>query len=73
MQITVKTLTGNNAVLEVEADYKVETLRTMVEASLGTPAQRQRLIFQGKKLEDGHTLSDYNIVDGSVIQMVLRL
>ena len=73
MQITVKTLTGNNAVLEVEAAYKVEMLRSMVEASLGPPPQNQRLIFHGKQLEDGHILSDYNIVDGSVIQMVLRL
>ncbi|SDW72169.1 Ubiquitin family protein [Pseudomonas syringae] len=73
MIIYIRTLIVAQFELDVEPADTIEYVKELIQNRTLIPPPMQRLVFAGKILEDGRTLTEYNIHLGSTINLVLVL
>ena len=75
MEIKVKFITGKNLVYKITKNDTILLLRLMMQLDDGIPMDESEdnLIFSGKMLKNDQTFSYYNIQNGDVIHLVIRL
>lgn len=73
-QVFVRTLTGKTLAISVtDRSETIETVKRKIHSREGIAPDQQRLILDGKQLEDGRTLSYYNVMRDTTIHLILRL
>ena len=72
-KILIKTLTGKIVELYLDDNDTILDVKKKICEKEGIPIEEQRLIFQGRQLEDNKTIEYYNISNESTLQLVLKL
>ncbi|KAJ0624375.1 putative Ubiquitin-like domain-containing protein [Helianthus annuus] len=71
--IYIKTLTGKTITLDFESSDTTEIVKLKIQNQEGIPCDQQRLMFNGKNLEEGRTIADYGVHKDSTIHLILKL
>jgi hypothetical protein len=72
MQIYVKLWMKETITLDAWPTDTVYVLKTKINDREGIPLDEQRLIFNGRQLEDLRTLSDYGISKQSLVYLLKK-
>ena len=71
IRVKVRTILGNEAIYRIKCNEEITILKASVNESFDISPKHQCLVYQGKILEEGHTIKDYDIENGSLIHLVV--
>jgi len=66
-------MAGKTITLDVRDSDTIDELKARVEEKEGIPASEQVFTYRGNTLDNLSTLSDYNIQDGSTLDLIMLL
>lgn len=72
-QFFVRTLAGKTLVFSHTPDTTIEAIKNRIHELEHISVDQQRLVFNGKQLDDKNKLSDYAIQPEATIHLILRL
>ncbi|CDH53310.1 hypothetical protein RO3G_09253 [Lichtheimia corymbifera JMRC:FSU:9682] len=73
MVLSIRTLEHQTKPVTISRDASVLDLKHAVQGAFQIDSNRQRLIFQGKMMKDGQSLTEYaNLDTGKVVHLVVR-
>ena len=72
IQFYVEHCGGNALVMLADRGDTIGIIKGYVRDKIGTPVERQCLIYDRKQLEDDKTLCDYDIHNGSTLHLVSK-
>jgi large subunit ribosomal protein L40e len=70
MLLNVQIQGGAKFSIETDISATTEEVKGKIQNENGIAFDQQSLIYEGKQLEDGRTLSDYNVRAGGTILVV---
>eukprot|EP00918_Siedleckia_nematoides_P019091 GHVU01040704.1.p1 GENE.GHVU01040704.1~~GHVU01040704.1.p1 ORF type:complete len:301 (-),score=30.78 GHVU01040704.1:312-1214(-) len=74
LSMQIKTLSGQTVTVDsIGEDDTIRSVKERLHDKEGVPPDEQRLVFQGKQLEDDKTVAEAGLREGSVVHLVLRL
>ena len=73
IHFSVKNLTGKTIKIETPPNISVKLLKYFILIKEGYPISEQRLVFDGKQLENSTSIAEYGIQNESTLSLVLSL
>lgn len=70
--VVVNTFNGHPYTVWTRANETIADIKLKLAMQMGVPVEQQRLVFQGKDLEEAQTIADSGIVQHSTLHFVLR-
>jgi ubiquitin-like protein Nedd8 len=72
-KLKIKTLTGKTFEIDCGATSKVIDLKNAIQDHEGVPTNQQRLVHNGRQMDDDKTCIDYMVVPADTLHLILRL
>eukprot|EP00270_Netrium_digitus_P017345 TRINITY_DN6348_c0_g1_i1.p1 TRINITY_DN6348_c0_g1~~TRINITY_DN6348_c0_g1_i1.p1 ORF type:complete len:284 (+),score=85.72 TRINITY_DN6348_c0_g1_i1:148-999(+) len=73
MVVFVKTLAGQTIPVEIESSATVDDVKARIFEEERIPVEQQRLMFAGNEIQNGRSIGEYNIREGSDLHLLLTL